>query len=270
MSRDDVSYIQFIYEGTEHCMQSELCTQVQAWIQQSGDLIDPGLPPDELCEHIPGCTVCRSRLAVLLAALLDVPGLSAASSCEQCQHDLPEYIDIEHAQGTKAAAHTYPHVWWHLLTCPDCAETYAWTTKLLAAEEAGELEPVPLEWATRSIVSRVLGTFSVSRTTLSQVFSLRRSLGVAWGDDDEELVLIDDEVAGHQITLSVQPQIDHSWSVNVTLAPPLAGEVILTLGSNTFAVPIESTGSVYIPHVAGALIHADDGPDLTVTIKAAW
>lgn len=270
MSRDDVSYIQFICEGTEHCMQSELCTQVQAWIQQRGDFIDPGLPPDELCGHIPGCTVCRSRLVVLLAALLDVPSPTAAGSCAQCQRDLADYIDIEHAQGTKAAAHAYPHVWWHLLTCLDCAETYTWTTKLLAAEEAGELEPVPLEWATSSIVSRVLGTFSVSRTTLSQVFNLRRSLGVAWGDEEEELVLIDDEVAGHQITLSVQPQIGYDWSVNVTLAPPLAGEVILTLGAKIFSAPIESTGSIHISHIAGSLIQADDGPDLTVTIKAAW
>jgi hypothetical protein len=251
-------------------MRSELCTQVHAWIQQGGDSIDPGLPPDELCEHIPGCTVCRSRLVVLTAALLDVPRPSAASLCEQCQRDLADYIDIEHAQNTKAAAQAYPHVWWHLLTCPDCAETYAWTIKLLAAEEAGELEPVPLEWATGSIVSRVLGTFSVSRNTLRQVFNLRRSLGVAWGDEAEELVLIDDELAGHQLTLSVQPQIGCDWSVSVMLAPPLAGEVILSLGSNIFSAPIDSTGSVYIPHIAGALIHADNGPDLSVTIKAAW
>ncbi len=72
-------------------------------------------------------SVCRSRRARLQ---LYVRGLDPrmyrqrpSYSCEQCQAELPTFIDIELDHPAQAAI-TYPQLWWHLRLCRICAQTW--------------------------------------------------------------------------------------------------------------------------------------------------
>src|ERR671936_761303 len=61
---------------------------------------------------------------------------------EATHADLPAYIELE-LEDAMSALRSYPHVWWHLLICRECAETYWLTRTLLEAEWSGQLAALP-------------------------------------------------------------------------------------------------------------------------------
>lgn len=87
-----------------------------------------------LYRHLSVCKSCRARL-------LYMRGLHPHSySCEQCQAELPAFIELDLDNPAQAAA-TYPLLGLHLRVCWSCAQTYACTHRLLAAERSGYLAP---------------------------------------------------------------------------------------------------------------------------------
>jgi hypothetical protein len=117
---------------------------VLVWIHQTIEQGRSDPPSDELCDYIATCDSCKAALVLLLADLLDacLPALDV--TLEQCQNDLAAYIDLEHDEGLHTAIREYPHVWWHLWTSSDFAETYRLTKALVQAEQDGDLPPFPL------------------------------------------------------------------------------------------------------------------------------
>ncbi|NJM05219.1 hypothetical protein HC891_01775 [Candidatus Gracilibacteria bacterium] len=62
-------------------------------------------------------------------------------SCERCQEDLAAFIDAE-AANPAMAARSYPHVWWHILACAECAATYEAVQFLFEAQIGGQISPL--------------------------------------------------------------------------------------------------------------------------------
>lgn len=92
------------------------CTSLHTW----RDAPDAHLP--SIAGHIVACPRCRGRLLIVIVALAVLPEIDDDSSCDACDADLAAFLDLEQLSGPVEAARTYPHVWWHLLACPDCAE----------------------------------------------------------------------------------------------------------------------------------------------------
>lgn len=97
----------------------------------------------EVVAHIQSCTSCRSALR-RLAGSLGIPraGSTTRYSCAACRSDIAAYIEREQ-RGHVAAAQAFPATWWHLWSCPTCADTYHIAHTLLDAAGEGELPPLP-------------------------------------------------------------------------------------------------------------------------------
>src|SRR5215213_7057658 len=123
----------------------QICNQVIAEISRSLHEHPPATHTLASYNHLSTCSRCRVGLLLLTRAFDPEPPLLGTSiSCEACQADLPAYIDRE-AENPAAAAAMYPHVWWHLWTCEECAQTYEFTHMLLDAQREGQIAPLRLE-----------------------------------------------------------------------------------------------------------------------------
>ncbi|NTW02401.1 MAG: hypothetical protein HGA19_14170, partial [Oscillochloris sp.] len=93
----------------------------------------------EAVAHIQGCARCRHALHLLSESLGLPPAITIpAYTCVTCQSQLASYIDRELSDPI-AAAQAFPGIWWHLWSCPDCAEVYRMTHMLLEARRSGEI-----------------------------------------------------------------------------------------------------------------------------------
>jgi hypothetical protein len=252
-------------------MDTILCHSVRDWIQQATQSghFDP--PSAELVTHVAGCTQCRGALLVLPAAVTSVPMNVTETTCQNCQNDLATYIDIEHAAGISAAVHAYPHVWWHLIICPECFTTYQMTRVLLDAERHGDLTPlVDVVQPGRSTLvplPRLLKRLHIPRRFLSHTLAAQPLLGIMRGAGEEDTVLFDEAASGYTMTLSVQKQADANWNVMVSVAPPITGQVVLTFGTTMFRAPFDAHGQAVIANVPPDLLTGSDGPDMDLAIE---
>src|SRR5215216_2865099 len=120
----------------------DICHQVIAELSQVLQEHPPAPLSDASYKHMSRCSRCRAGLLLLARAFDPEPNLLGTGiACDSCQTDLAAYVDLE-AEDAALAATTYPHVWWHLWTCQECAETYDLTHMLLDAQHAGQLVPL--------------------------------------------------------------------------------------------------------------------------------
>ncbi|MCG8353122.1 MAG: hypothetical protein MI924_35600 [Chloroflexales bacterium] len=123
-------------------MHSVTCPDVRELI----DLLQQSNPcaktPSALLDHIAACLVCRGALLLFMAHLLQASPSPLKTTCAECQHDLAAYIDEESQASFISAYKAYPHVWWHLWTCADCAQTYQLVSTIRDAEQNGDLVPL--------------------------------------------------------------------------------------------------------------------------------
>ena len=238
------------------------CADVRRWMRESirsGDLTPPS---PALSAHVEQCASCRGALLAMVAAATELPPTAFSTTCQKCLDDLPAYIEQELDDAT-SVLRTYPHVWWHLLTCRECAETYRLTRTLVEATRNGQLAapPRPRQITFPSIVQ-------LSRQILNLVLAPAPTLGLATrGSRGRPLVLAeDDDAQGYAITLSVQPQSDGTWRVMIRAVPPPIGHMVLTLGEATFQTAFDTQGVAVVPDVPAPLLVHPDGPDLVVGI----
>ena len=121
----------------------ERCAGVRRWMREaysSNDLIPPS---PALIGHVEHCNICQGVLLVLIVEVSELPAAMSNTTCQQCLDDLPAYIEQE-LEDAMSALQAYPHVWWHLLSCGTCAETYLFTGALTKAERSGQLAPLQL------------------------------------------------------------------------------------------------------------------------------
>lgn len=248
-------------------MQLLLCEQVQTWLQQKGD--NPiHAPPPVLYTHVAGCSRCKGALVLFMTALLKSSGkwTPGKTACEDCERDIAAYIDIEREASLTVAVREYPHVWWHLWTCPDCAESYQTIVALLEAEANGQLIPMPRASAAiqqTSLTDRFKFLYSVIRDMLS----VPPALGFAMGEADTDAVLLDEELAGYSVTLSVQKQSHEYWQVMALVDPGAEGRITLIFGDTTFHAYLRPGSDTIISDIPVALITADDDQQMMVEIE---
>jgi hypothetical protein len=196
----------------------------------------------------------------LIAAGTEPPPSTSIATCRQYLDDLPAYIEQELEDAT-SALRAYPHIWWHLLTCRECAETYRLTCALVEAERSGQLAPPPQlrRIAFPNIVQ-------LSRHILNRMLAPSPMLGaVTRGCARRQIVLAEENsIQGYAITLSVEPQPDGTWCVMIRAVPPLAGNMVLTLGEARFQTTFDMQGVALVADVPALLLVDPDGPDLVV------
>ena len=130
-----------------------------------------------LYRHLSVCRSCRARL-------LCMRGLHPRSySCEQCQADLPTFIDLELDNPAQAAA-TYPLLGPHLRVCWSCAQTYACTNRLLAAERSGCLAPPCLLASAAPPSASIAGRVRLTRQILALTVPQSVAMAAEQLDDD--------------------------------------------------------------------------------------
>lgn len=224
----------------------------------------------QIYAHVSTCRRCRAGLLVMLAGL----GQAALpphirTSCARCQEDLAAFIDLEGSDPAQAAA-LFPHVWWHLWTCAECAQTYAFTRALLDAERAGELLPLHLLLDRAQRATRAVREVRLHRAMLAFILPvLGMERMVLRGDEEAEYILydhIEDEPDPYQFTISVHEQSDGYWRMMVKLLPVVEGVLVLTAGTTRRVAPIDAAGEAVLDKLPAELVIAPDAPDLEVSV----
>ncbi len=228
------------------------CSDVLVWLRSAAQASNLLAPP-MVRAHIAGCHTCQTAL-LLLARELATPTLPAPIACRQCREDLPAYL--EHEQPTEAIR-AYPEVWWHLATCADCAETARLAGTLLEAEQTGALPPLRL--AQRQILVRLPHQF------LTRALPAARAL--RGGESGPQVLSKRATPTGHAFTLSVERQPNQSWSLRVEFRPPLAGWLVLTLGTAEFRTQLDQQGCALLSDLPAELLDSAGGPDLVLELE---
>src|SRR5215208_5757161 len=175
-------------------MNSELhgCHHVIAEIAQALREHPPAPLSQASYQHVSRCSRCRAGLLLLVRAFDSEPNVLASEiSCDSCQADLAAYVDLE-AEDPALAAATHPHVWWHLWTCQECAQTYEFTHMLLDAQHADQLVPLYLTGRTTQHTIRVFPHMRLTRQLLMAALPRRfPALSVLRGSDNR-YVLFDE------------------------------------------------------------------------------
>lgn len=251
-------------EGTDE-MANEQCELVQRWLQQQGPLP----PPEELVDHVVACVNCRGAITATMAALLDVDSAPEVS-CGACQDDLDAYIDSENAHGPKEAFRRYPHVWWHLWVCPECAETYHLTCVLVHAANVGDIDPLPFAPKYISPAAKPrLPMLRLPRAFLHAVFAPHMALGTAWSSGNGEQLIAEEKIAPYHIAVSVEQLHATGCSIGIVITPPVTGAAVVRFGETVFRSVFDSAGKATIPAVPAILLTDAAGPDMELTINLA-
>ena len=241
------------------------CQQTLAWLQaQQPDLATP--PPDELCEHIAQCAKCRGELLLLLAGLFGVPQDIQDISCDDCQERLAAYVDEELDHGIQSAARDFPEVWWHLWVCAECAETHRIMVGILDPQPA-PLMVVDDKQSITQLIPSLPWRFDMPRVFLNRLIQARLELGVAWGEDEDQIIALEEEWNEYKILLHMQRQIDGNWSILVKIVPPILGQAIFSLGTETFRAAFGSDGQALANDIPSTLLSAIDGPGMNLLIE---
>ena len=247
-------------------MESQRCVIARRALRQAIQTDRPSAFDPQVAAHIAGCESCRGALLLVMTELLGRPAAPPPIDCAQCLADLPAYIEHEDAAVPGEAARAFPHVWWHLWTCAECAETYDITRTLVLAEQRGEISLRSALRPASKAQPRMLALLRLTRQFLNQ--ALPPPLAVARGDADGPMVLSEGEAgAGHAFKLRVQAQPDATWLVEVLVAPPTKGWLVLTLGGARYRARFDPHGLAVVDDVPAALFAAADGPDLGVGIE---
>lgn len=244
------------------------CADVRQWIQQIV-LQDELIPPaPTIAAHIARCQLCRGAFVLLAAETINLPSFAAPIACRQCEADLAAFIEYELEEGSAASIGVYPHVWWHLSTCEDCAETYR-VTRLQLMSEQSQLQAISqVAAAHRGRPARRAPMLQLQRPLLHQALAASFPARAATrGRGGQSYVLTEQDHADTYFMLSVQRQPNGEWCVDVVHRPPPIGFVVLTLGTNHFRARFNPQGRAVVHDLPFALLTAPDGPSLEVDIE---
>jgi hypothetical protein len=230
-------------------------------------------PTSTVAEHIAGCTHCRGALLLLAAVVFEPPQLSEEIDCALCREYLASYIDQELVD-IRAAVQMYPQVWWHMWSCVECAELYEFTRRLVDAERVGLLTPIPLPDPTAvaqpaaSLPLAELPIFHLKRAFLFWAFSgqpAQPRTGIE--ADEHEFVLFDGEASGHSVQLRVTQIPEQPWRITITITPPIAGWLTLTLDEFQRRIRFDRHGVAILSGIPAAALCSSDGPDLIGSVE---
>lgn len=252
-------------------MKEWTCERVRQWLTSARPVGETPAQNAALHAHIQECPTCERELNTYAAALLAVPVEALAQPCAASEADMAAYIDVEREEGMEMARQIFPHVWWHLISCAACAETYRLTQALVDSVEDGGLGPLPLAAPVQQAPAHTQDAtplqLRVTRRVLSQFLAVQQVLGVARGGSEEASVLA--EVASERACLSVSIQQDASGraALLVVVEPPLEGAAVVRFGEATFRTPLDAHGRALFADVPASLLAAVSGPDVEISIE---
>jgi hypothetical protein len=222
-------------------------------------------PTPTLSQHLADCADCQALRSYLFTMLL--PGNDEpTTSCAECQEDLAAYVDLSLDLGVRVAAEAYPGSWWHLWSCPTCAELFTYTAALATAERQCALPALPLAHAPAP-QRRVIGRLALAPGVVGRMMQTRALLGRAYGGE-EDLVLNEAEANGYSFQLSLQHEPEGTWEILVSVIPPVVGQAVIRVGATVFHAPFDPLGIAHVSGVPTALFR-DGQPAVSVTIEAA-
>lgn len=248
-----------------------MCAQVRSQLQDIFVYRRSLLPTPALCEHVAECPLCRGALALLLADAVGVATPPPQVGCERCQHDLAALIDMEDAEGTAVAIQHYPSAWWHLWTCPLCAETYQLTRELLVLEPADlSAPPAPIQrlrYAPRHTpLSSTLRPFLFREVAVPLAKAQRGSPGKQIEFISNEPIS-DDPAENRLLTASARRQRNGHCRFDVRVQPRQTGELVFSLGEFVVHAHFDAEGWAQVRDVPFACIAEPTGPDLVLALE---
>lgn len=243
-------------------MTANMCADVRRWLASAEGAA--AAPDAGLVAHMTGCAQCRGALASMLASLTDAPP-PGEPSCADCGADLAAYVEIERSLGVAAAARTYPDVWWHLWTCPDCAESAESVAHLLDAEATGLIAAPPA--LPRVVHQPAPPAIRLTRSFLHAVFAPQLGLGARWHDGDDPLVLTERDLPGCRITIQVRQHPGGQCELEVTVIPPVIGHIIVQLGELRYRAALVDGRVAQVRAIPARALADRSGPDLQVVIE---
>lgn len=240
---------------------------VSRWMLDAMRSDSPAAPPEAICAHVAGCARCRGALLATIVEATQVARFDQDITCEQCIEDLPAFIDQEQAD-PGAALRDYPHVWWHLWICGDCAGVYQMTCALVEAQQAGEIEFPELAEATNP-GGAPSSLIALARAFLDFVFSpATPAFAPARGSEQDPILLTEEpDGAGRMVTVSVHQQPDGAWGATIEVDPPMSGAAVLRMGEWSSRQPLSAQGVAEFADIPAALLTGPDGPDLLVELE---
>ncbi len=244
-------------------MTQKECVQVRRWLSSS----DIGtLEPDaEQIQHVAGCLSCQGALAALMAELVIAPPL-IVQSCDAVYDELPAYLELEQEQGKLVAAQSFPQVWWHLWTCPECSQATADIKKLIEAEAAGLLPVAPL--LPPKPRPAPMPTIRLDRHFLHAVFAQHLYLGREWSESSDALFLTEHRLSDCQVTIHVIQQGEQSWDLTIRVEPPLQGDIRVDIGDQHYRAKLVDGQNAHIRGIPSSLLADKNGPDLLISPEA--
>lgn len=249
-------------------MSAPSCARVRRWLV-AGEAV-PAPPGPELAAHVAGCAHCRGALAAIFAQLLGRPPRPAG--CDACAEDLPAFVEAEAELGAAAAARLFPELWWHLWTCPDCAEAAAAIAAMVAAEARGLIPPPPTSPTPSAALWPLAGLpalppISLDRALLHAVFVPQLQLGATWGGGADAQFLAEHELPGCRVTIAVRQSDDGHCELEVAVEPPVAGTVVVRFGALRYSGALVDGLRATIGALPLALFTDRDGPDMLLSIE---
>lgn len=197
----------------------------------------------------------------LFTALASLDIQSDHVACDEVDDRLATFVDYERTYGLIAAAQTFPDIWWHTLSCSQCAETYGFLCRAadLPAVNWRQIVPVNPKASLQTEVRLAAGV-------VRRLFSIKQKLGVAWGAEMPEIVVSNGEEENSGLQLSMRRGKETGISLFIRTEPPGIGVVTLTIGSMTFRQPLDDGGRAEITHLPEKLF-TDVEDDLAITIS---
>ena len=223
---------------------------------------NPALLNENTRRHLSECPLCRAGILFTLRASNLAPR-PAPASCDECQADLPAFIDLEQ-RDPAAAPQTYPGVWWHLWTCPDCSDIYAITRALLDARE-------PCHWAMHQPgESQQVGwllPICIAHSDVLLLLPKPSNTRLTVRGPDRRHALFDepiDTAALHQCTVWATQLDDESYQIDVESTEPLRCAVELRCGDMWLRADFDAEGWASLGALPARLLTEAEGPDLNL------
>ncbi len=242
-------------------MNSDQCAVARNYMRAAFVERRPAVPRSDFYTHLASCDACRGIFALYLADAVGVAVPPGPIGCDDCDQDIAAFIDMERAEGTQAARVAFPKLWWHLWTCPSCAETYRLTRLVLSSERLPHSDPPRrprvqrLAYLDRAYLA---GTFDYSYVTM----------GARRGNPGVPIVISSSEPGETpQFSLSIQRQRDGEWTLQVTMQPAPSAWLLAQLGPLEERARFGEDGHANIENVSAELLLSSDGPDLEFSLE---